>query len=103
MSAETGPIVVHPDPDLEDIIPGYLDNRRNELPALKTALADNDFETLKILGHRMKGSGAGYGFDGITDIGFIIEMGARDENSEAIASGIEQLLSYLERVEVVYE
>lgn len=96
-------IIVHPDPDLEDIIPGYLDNRQKDVIAIQEALASADFEQLKIYGHRMKGSGAGYGFDGITDIGFTIEMAARDGNAQGVQTGLDQLVSYLARVEVVYE
>ncbi|MEO5366416.1 MAG: Hpt domain-containing protein [Magnetococcus sp. WYHC-3] len=101
MSA-TDRIVVTIDPDLEDIAPGYLDNRRNELPKLRQMLAERDFENLKILGHRMKGSGAGYGFDPITEFGRHIEDGARRGDGALIQSNIDALETYLSRVDIIF-
>ncbi len=95
-------IIVHPDPELADIIPGYLENRRGDVDKLKQLLAAGDFEGLQALGHRMKGSGGGYGFEGITEIGHKIEMAAKDKNSEATAVGIHELEEYLKNVKVVY-
>lgn len=96
-------ILVIPDEDLVDIIPGYLENRHKEMAQLKQAVTDGDFETLRILGHRMKGSGAGYGFDGITDIGRELEEGAKVNDAATCQAQVEALVSYLERVEVVYD
>ncbi len=96
-------IVVKVDPDLEDIVPGFLQNRRGDVMRIKEALDHNDYETIRILGHTMKGTGGGYGFDDITDIGRSIEQAAKDKNSEEIRQSSAELASYLERVEVKYE
>ena len=37
-------IVVHIDIDLEDLIPGFLDNRQKDIQKLESALQGNDFE-----------------------------------------------------------
>ncbi len=55
-------IVVKIDPDLKDLIPGYLQNRRNDIVNIKAALETKDFEFIQRQGHSMKGPGAGYGF-----------------------------------------
>jgi hypothetical protein len=39
-------IVVKIDPDLKDQIPGYLQNRRNDIVNIKAALETKDFEFL---------------------------------------------------------
>lgn len=101
MSSEK--IIVVIDEDLEDLIPGYMDNRRADIENIKTALEDGDFETIRILGHSMKGSGGGYGFDPITDIGAAIEQAAKDSNMEEIRNQIESLSEYINNIEVVYE
>jgi hypothetical protein len=49
----------------------------------------------------MKGSGGGYGFDGITDIGGDIEVAATHSDPIAIRTHVEALALYLARVEVV--
>jgi HPt (histidine-containing phosphotransfer) domain-containing protein len=95
-------IVVNVDMELEDLIPGFLENRRGDVNRLRSALAEGDFDTIRVLGHSMKGSGGGYGFDAITAIGREIEDAARARDSEAIARCVEQLADYLDRVEVVF-
>ena len=96
-------LVVQIDPEIEDIVPMFLQNRRDDVESLLKALEQGDFETIWILGHTMKGSGGGYGFDGITEIGQCLEHAAKDRSSRGIKRLVEELASYLHRVEVVYE
>ncbi len=95
-------LVVKVDRDLEDITPGYLENRKKDLLLLPRAVAEKEFETLKMIGHRMKGSGAGYGFQFISDIGTRLEQAAKRQDLKEVQVCIEQLADYLNRVEVVY-
>jgi HPt (histidine-containing phosphotransfer) domain-containing protein len=90
------------DPDLEDLIPGYLEGRGRDAGAMAQALKGKDFETIRILGHSMKGSGGGYGFDAITEIGGGLERAAKAGDGAAIDRLIEELRLYLGRVRVVY-
>lgn len=96
-------IIAHVDPDLEELIPGFLDNRRRDVDKLRTALAAGDFATVRITGHSMKGAGGGYGFQPITDIGAVIERAAMASDAAAAAAGVDELAAYLARVEVVYD
>ena len=95
-------ITVRIDPELEDIVPIFLANRRKDLQTLRTALAEPDFETIHVLGHRMKGDGGGYGFDKITEIGGVMELAAARHDHPAIERQIAELEDYLARVTVVY-
>ncbi|MBW2599245.1 MAG: Hpt domain-containing protein [Deltaproteobacteria bacterium] len=96
-------IVVHADVDLEDLIPGFLENKCKEIVEIESLLASGDYETVQRLGHSMKGAGGGYGFDKITDIGMHIEQAAKEKNAAEIASQLEALSRYLDCVEVVYD
>lgn len=96
-------IIVHVDAELEDLIPGFLENRRKDIETLQKAMAKGDYETIQKLGHTMKGAGGGYGFDAITDIGRSLEQAAKEKNAEEIRKQVGELLHYLEHVEVVYE
>ena len=95
--------VVQVDPEIEEIVPIFLQNRHNDVESLSRALEAGDFETIRILGHSMKGSGGGYGFDGITDIGEYLEQAGKEQNSEMVRRQVECLADYLKRVEVVCE
>ena len=96
-------IIVYVDAELEDLIPGFLENRQEDIRSIREALEKDDYETIRTLGHSMKGSGGGYGFDAITDIGRSLEMAAKERNAEEIRKRVGELLHYLEHVEVVYE
>jgi HPt (histidine-containing phosphotransfer) domain-containing protein len=96
-------IMVHIDPELKDLIPEYLENRYKDIESITAALEQKDYGTVQTLGHSMKGSGGGYGFEGITEIGRALEQAAKCQNSEEIRKLTSELGTYLECVEVIYE
>ena len=96
-------IIITVDSDLEDLIPGFLENRNKDIKSIFDALARDDFTAITKLGHTMKGVGGGYGFDAITDIGRSIEQAARDKNPQKIKASLSELSDYLERIEIVFE
>jgi len=100
---QNGKILVKADPDIADLIPGFLENRRQDIAVMLGALKQGDFETIRVLAHSMKGAGGGYGFDAITEIGRGLEQAAKSKNAEETGKHISALSSYLDRVEVIYE
>lgn len=98
---EDAAIPIRVDPEIATLIPGFLANRHKDITLLLDAVNRGDFETARILGHSMKGSGGGYGFDGITDIGAEIETAARHNDPDAIRSQVNALSRYLARVQIV--
>ncbi len=99
----SGRIVVHVDTEIQEIVPGFLENRCEDIASMLQALDRRDYETIRILGHSMKGAGSGYGFDGITDLGQSIEYAAEKENDEDIRKLMIELSTYLYSLDVVYE
>ena len=95
-------ITVYIDPDLEDIIPTFLANRQKDLLTLRTALTEKDFETIRTLGHRMRGDGGGYGFNAISAIGGVMELAAGRRDEPAIRRQTAELEDFLARVHIVY-
>lgn len=91
------------DPDLADLIPLFLESRRADLAALRRALAVGDFQAIRAVGHSMKGAGAAYGFDAVTDIGAALEVAALGGQAEAVRHQLDLLEEYLVRVQIVLE
>ena len=100
--ADQARIIVHIDPDLEAIVPGFLANRRRDLVTLDGCLKQGDLNTIRILGHRMKGDGGGYGFDQISAIGGDLEQAVMVQDEQLIERQVALLKDFLSRVEVVY-
>lgn len=99
----SGKIVVHADPEIADLIPKFLENRLKDIDAIRDALDRGDFDTIRTLGHSMKGAGGGFGFPGITDIGKTLEDSAKAADAEQIQRGLDALAVYMNSVEVIYD
>lgn len=91
------------DRDIEELIPGYLKNRRTDVDKISKAIDQGDFETARMLAHSMKGNGKSYGFKEISNLGSLIEKSALDEKPDAIQQALEKLLDYLNRIQITYE
>jgi HPt (histidine-containing phosphotransfer) domain-containing protein len=96
-------IIVQVDQDIADLIPGFLENRHKDIKSMGEALTQGDFDTIRFLGHSMKGAGGSYGFDAITDIGKSLEQAAMAKDVTWIKKSIQELSAYLNCVEVVYK
>ncbi len=64
-----------------------------------TALDNSDYETIRTLGHKMHGSGTGYGFPEITAIGQRLELTAEDQNPQGVRERVDELSRYLDALE----
>jgi HPt (histidine-containing phosphotransfer) domain-containing protein len=96
-------IIAHVDPDLRDLIPGYLENRQRDIATIKKALIASDFDKIRVLGHSMRGSGGGYGFMPISKIGEAFEKAAKESDSDQVRNNLAELSDYLQRVTLVYD
>lgn len=100
MSDET---VVYVDIDLEDLIPEFMENRKNDVTLINQHLQNGEIEEIMRLGHSMKGSGGGYGFDKITEIGAAMEDAAKVGNLEEISQANAELNNFLQKVKIVWQ
>ncbi len=98
-----GRVHVRVDSGLAELVPGFLENRRRDVEAIAAALAHADYENVRILGHNMKGSGAGYGLNRITEIGASLEQAAGRREHEEIRARAAELARYLDGLHVEYE
>lgn len=98
--AEKIPVSI--DADLADLIPGFLENRERDVARLKTQAANGAFSEARTVGHGMKGSGGGYGFDRISELGAQVETAALAADAGAILDAVAELEDYLARVEIRY-
>ena len=79
-----------------------MQRRHDDLEKLREALTTGDFEAVRVIGHSMKGTGGGYGFDGISEFGAAIEKAAKDAASDDARSAVDGLEDYLARVQITF-
>ncbi len=63
---------------------------------MREALGRADFEAVTILGHNLRGSGGGFGFQTITDIGAALERVAGAADLEESRKWLGELSCYLD-------
>ncbi len=91
--------VVAIDPDIQDLVPKFLDNQRNNAKGIPNLVSNGDFDSIRRLGHNMKGTGKGYGFGVISAYGASLEQAASRRAAEEVERLGKELADYLSLVE----
>lgn len=89
------------DPEIAPLVPEFLENRRADVRAFREALQSRAFAHIESGGHKMKGTGRGYGFTAISRIGEDLEVAAHQQDVEKVSALIDDLDDYLARVKWV--
>ncbi|MCC2677918.1 MAG: Hpt protein [Pseudobdellovibrio sp.] len=84
--------------ELKDIIPAYLERRKEDTVQLNDLMAKNDFEGIMRIAHKLKGNGASFGFDQITELGDKMNQAAKSENSEEVRKLIKDFESEVQQI-----
>ncbi|MHB8666213.1 MAG: Hpt domain-containing protein [Burkholderiales bacterium] len=92
-------LIIAVDAQIAALVPRFLANRAADAGRIRAALANGDFEAIRVAGHGMKGAGGGYGFPEISRLGAAMEEGARQCDATAIATLVSSLEAYLARIE----
>ena len=95
-------LTVHVESDFEALLPKFMTNRKKEVAAMREALAQQDFETVRKIAHGMKGAGGSYGFDRVTTMAATIEQAAKAGSARPIQTELDALATYLEHVRIVF-
>jgi CheY-like chemotaxis protein len=80
--------------EVEELIPEYLKSKRVQIEEVRGQLAGHHLDPVRRFGHNLKGTGRGYGFPQLEDIGRIIEKSANESDEAEIA----RQLSVLSRI-----
>ena len=88
------------DKEVWELIPTFIENRKKELSALRAALTGADIAQLRLLGHRIKGVGASYGFPRVSALGKEIEDCVRADQLTSLTHILDVYGDYLSRVRV---
>ncbi len=97
------PIEVTISARLKEIMPIYLQRRRADLKSLRTAADAMDYSSIQTIGHMMKGSGAGYGLQRVSELGAAIEAAADAHEAGAVKSATSALEEYLDALQIRWE
>ena len=98
----TGTVVLQVSGEFESLMPGFLEHRRQELAQITDALGREDFDTLREIGHGLKGAGGTYGLEAISAYGWALEAAAVRMDGPGAREAFDALSRFLERLQLVY-
>ncbi len=90
------------DEDLSAILPKFLDNVRRNPAAIAEALSRDDYDAIRSLGHKMKGTGGSFGLPQISELGDQLERAAKQQNADAVRALNRLLQQFLDSVAIQY-
>ena len=93
---------VEVDADFEDIIPSFLDNKRGDVVTMHDALNRRDFEEIRKMGHKLKGTSRMYGFEYMSTLCLAIEEAAKNQEADIIRENLDLLADHLDHVIIKY-
>lgn len=93
---------IYIDKDLEDVFPGYLDNRHKELIELKTLIDNQDLGKLKVLAHRLAGNAGSYGLAFLSEVGSKMEADCLRNDLSRMNDYFFQIKTYLDELSYEY-
>ncbi len=91
------------DADLEPIMDRYFEIQRGELLKMEDAVSRSDGDAIRMLGHKLKGTGTSYGFTRMTELGLAIEQSGVAQDYDKTTELIAQVRSYMDNVDIVYK
>ncbi|MFZ0917763.1 MAG: response regulator [Candidatus Udaeobacter sp.] len=91
------------DERLRSIVPAYLEGRRRDILSVLAALDRDDYEQIRTIGHKMRGSGTGYGFPEITAIGQRVELAAKSRDEKKTREHLTELSAHLDVLELAVQ
>jgi HPt (histidine-containing phosphotransfer) domain-containing protein len=100
--ADTSSFRVRIEEGMEDVVPGYLEKRRADVELYRRSLDAGDFDAISKLAHKMKGTGSGYGFPMLTELGSALEKAGHEADAAAVKENLDQFAYYIEKVELEY-
>jgi HPt (histidine-containing phosphotransfer) domain-containing protein len=102
MTISNSKIVVEIDEELSDLIPGFLERKREDARTLTASIERGEMAAIARLGHKIKGEGGSYGIDAISDVGRELEEAAKNHDLTMARRLANELSNFLDRLEIVY-
>lgn len=86
------------DEDFLDLAEMYLEAKQKDIELYKTALQNKDFKAIKDASHKMKGTGASYGFEYLTELGKNMEEASLNEEFDSLVKMVDDFENHLSQI-----
>ena len=83
-------------PGVAELVPQYLASKWKQMEEAQDRLSKHDFEPVRRFGHNLRGTGRGYGFPPLENIGRDLEVAAASKEKDRVAEQLGRLREFLE-------
>ena len=84
------------------MIPAFLDKKRTELDELRLHLENGEFERIRQLGHKLKGTCNMYGFSSLSDAFLAVETAAVEKDAVTIKEQLAIAADFMDHMVIRY-
>lgn len=95
-------VIIEIDEDLKDLVPQFIENRKKDIVTLQNLVANNEFDSIAQLSHKIKGAAAGYGFKNLSDLAAKMEVAAKENNHQTANQLAQDIENHFSNIEVRY-
>lgn len=85
---------------LVDLIPNFIKNKIDDVAILKSAIENQDTDTIKKIGHNWKGVCSSYGFKYLGETGRQFETLAQIQDFNTLKVLVESIPEYLKNIQI---
>lgn len=85
--------------EMKDLRRRFLENRLRDVPALRTAVTEKNYELVGTIGHRIKGLAGSYDLHAIGAIGLALEEAASKQDASAVMAQVTKLMAAIQQAE----
>lgn len=93
--------IIQIDKDIAELIPPFLQNRKNEIQAINALINQKNFKEIKNIAHQFKGASNMYGFHELGKLAQNIEEASLSLNDKEIKKNIDKADIFLKKVKII--
>jgi len=97
------PHIVKVDKDLEALVQRFLARKRDDLQRAREALAGGEFDTIRRIGHDLKGAGEAFGFPELSNFGAALQSAAVAHNEGVLIEQLEAMEQFMARLRITLD
>ncbi|WP_166830865.1 Hpt domain-containing protein [Thalassoroseus pseudoceratinae] len=86
------------DPEFQELLTMFMESMAEQQTHLNDAFMAGDLDQVREVSHKIKGSGAGYGFPELTDLAASLEVSSRERLDDRVETDFNALQDYLNRL-----
>ena len=91
-------VLLKDEPDMFDLIEAYIEQLPDSFEKIREAESNNDWQELRELMHKMKGTAGGYGYPDLTQLAAQTEFQLINEDYKEVSIFINKIETYIRRI-----